>query len=160
MSDPVTFRLAAIQAALQARLSSHEWFADIPVLTEAKGDLENEIARALGTVTETNSKIGACVVILTPTAHCKNQNAPGPCLDPLNIVVDVLEDVLINQGDTGTKKHAAEIVEMVLRRIHWFIDPDVNAAFVAAPDAFKIINSDPLTYEVNFQTKLALKPEP
>jgi hypothetical protein len=81
-------------------------------------------------------------------------------LDPLRVTVACIENVLVNQGDQGTKKHAAEIAEMVLRRIHHFSSSDCNAAFTADGDAFQITSSDPLTYEVNFQTKLALKPEP
>ncbi len=159
MSDALTFRLSAIQAALQARLQSHPWFADLPVLTEAKGDIENEIARALGALSGVDGKIGACVVILTPTAKCQNPNAPGPILDPLTVVVAAIESVTVNQGDQGTKKHAAEIAEMILRRLHHFVSSECNAAFTAAPDAFRISTADPLTYEVMFHSKLALQPE-
>ena len=159
MSDPITFRLAPALAAVKARIEAHAWFADLPVITEDKGNIENDIEVALGTLTEKQTKIGACIVLLAPLAKCPNPNAPGPIIEPL-IVVSVVEDVTINQGATGTGKPALQIVEMLMRRIHHFNSTDANAAFVSDSVPYKLIKDAPLTYSVFFQTKLALKPEP
>lgn len=159
MSDPITFRIAPAIAALKTRIEAHAWFEDITVIIEDKGNIENDIQVALGTITEKHAKIGACIVILAPRAKCPNPNAPGPIIEPL-IVLSVLEDVLINQGDTGTGKAALQIVEMLMRRIHHFNSTDANAAFASDSVPYRLTAADPLTYEVYFQTKLALKPEP
>ena len=159
MSEEITFRIAPAIAALKTRIESHSWFNDITVLTEDKGNIENDIAVALGTITEKQTKIGVCIVILAPAAKNPSPNAPGPCIEPL-FVLAVIEDVLMNQGDNGTKKAAMEIVEMLMRCIHRFNSGDCNAAFASDSIPYKLTNSDPLTYEVNFKTKLALKPEP
>ncbi len=158
MPDTITFRIAPVLAALKTRIEAHTWFEDVTVITEDKGNIENDIQVALGTITEKHAKIGACIVLLAPRAKCPSPNAPGPCIEPL-IVLSVLEDVLVNQGATGTGKSALQIVEMLMRRIHHFNSTDANAAFVCDTAPFKLTAADPLTYEVYFQTKLALKPE-
>jgi hypothetical protein len=158
MPETITFRIAPAIAALKARIESHSWFEDLTVITEDKGNIENDIAVALGTITEKHAKIGACIVILAPTAKNPSPNAPGPCIEP-QFVLAVIEDVLINHGETGTQKAALQIVEMLLRRIHFYNSSDANAAFTSDATPFKLTNSDPLTYEVYFRSKLALKPE-
>jgi len=158
MSEEITFRIAPVLAALKTRIEAHTWFEDITVITEDKGNVDNDIEVALGTITEKHAKIGVCIVLLAPLAKCPSPNAPGPCIEPL-IVLSVIEDVLVNQGDTGTKKSAIQIVEMLMRLIHRFSSADANAAFISDSVPYKLTASDPLTYAVYFQTKLALKPE-
>ncbi len=157
MPTPLTFAIAPLQAAVQARLKAHPWLADIPILTEAQGDVPNEIDRAMGALTGVDGKIGACVVILTPAASSKFPNSPGPLLDQLDITLSVLENVMVNQSDQGTKKHALEIVEFLLRFLHHWAC--ANAVLCVRSPAYNLVTGDPLTYHVNFQTKLALKPE-
>jgi len=159
MSDELTFAIYPLQAAVKTRLEAHAYFSDITVFTEEQGDLDSEIERALGMLTEKGDKIGACVVILTPIAKSKSPNAPGPLLDDFLFSINVLENVLVNQGDDGTKKHAIQIVELILRHLHRWTVPNTNAALHVAANAFTIPNSDPLTYQVNFVTSLCLKPE-
>jgi hypothetical protein len=159
MADEITFAIYPLQAAVKTRLTAHDFFSDIPVFTEEKGDLDSAIETALGTLTEKGEKIGACVVILTPVAKSKSPAAPGPLLDDFLISINVLENVLVNQGDDGTKKHAIEIVELIIRYLHRWTVPGTNAALRIAANAFTITNSDPLTYQVNFITSLCLKPE-
>ena len=160
MSDPITFSIYPLQTEVLKRLQSHAYLSDVKILTEEKGDIENEIQRSLGNLTGVDGKIGLCIVILTPTATSKSPNAPGPLLDGLSLVISVIENVLVNQSDQGTKKHAIEIVELVLRYLHRGTVPGTNAALRVAARPFALTNSDPLTYEVNFITSLCLKPEP
>lgn len=158
MSEEITFRIAPVLAALKARIEAHTWFEDVTVITEDKGNINNDIEVALGTITEKHAKIGVCIVLLAPRAKCPSPNAPGPCIEPL-IVLSVLEDVTMNQGTTGTGKSALQIVEMLMRRIHHFSSTDANAAFVSDATPYKLTGAEPLTYEVYFNAKLALKPE-
>ena len=159
MSDTISFALFPLQIAVQSRLQAHPWLTDIPAITEAKGDIVNEVKRALGELEGLNGKFGACIVILTPTATLKYPDAPGPILDGLSLVLSVIEHVELNQSEQGTKKHALEIVEFCLRYLHHWTVPGSNAALCVQSTPFKIVNADPLTYEVYFKTKLALKPE-
>jgi hypothetical protein len=159
MSDEITFRIAPVLAAIKTHIEDHTWFEDITVITEDKGNIENDIQVALGTITEQHAKIGVCIVLLAPRAKCPSPNAPGPCIEPL-IVLSVMEDVLINQGATGTGKSALQIVEMLMRRIHHYNSTDANAAFTSDATPYKLTGADPLSYEVYFNCKLALKPEP
>ena len=158
MPDEITFRIAPVLAALKTRIVTHTWFADITVITEDKGNIENDIEVALGTLTKKGDKIGACIVLLAPRAKCPSPNAPGPCIEPL-IVLSVLENVTINQGANGTGKSALQIVEMLMRRIHHFNSTDANAAFISDATPYKLTAAEPLSYEVYFNTKLTLKPE-
>lgn len=155
----LTFAIYPLQEAIAARLRAHEWLSDVPVITEQQGDIENEIQRALGTLEGVNGVAGICIIILTPTGGSRTPTAPGPILDDLNIVVSVVENVLVNQSEQGTQKHAAEVVEFLLRYLHHWVCPNLNAPVVAKSPAFSIAESDPLTYQVFFTTKLALRPE-
>lgn len=159
MADELTFSIYPLQTSVQTRLQAHAYLSDIPVLTEEKGDIDNQIDLALGVLGSVveGGKLGACIVILTPTAKNQSPNAPGPLLEEFLLVINVLESVAINQGDQGTKKHAIQIVEFILRYLHRWTIPGTNAAIKAS--SFLIIGSDPLTYQVNFITSLCLKPE-
>ncbi len=159
MSEIITFSIYPLQTEVLKRLQAHPYLADVKILTEEKGDIENEVQRALGNLTGVDGKIGACIIILTPLGKSKSTGAPGPVLDDFQIIISVIENVLVNQGDDGTKKHAIEIVELILRYLHRWTVPGTNAALRIAANAFTITDSDPLTYNINFVTSLCLKPE-
>ncbi|MBI3986981.1 MAG: hypothetical protein HY343_08685 [Lentisphaerae bacterium] len=151
-----TFRLSPIPTTLKALLDANAYFSDITVLLETKGDIENEIARALGVLTQKGGKIGVAVVILAPKASIKDP-APGPILDPLTLTIAVFENVIFNTGADGTGKPALQIVELIMRLLHFKIPTATNSALLAT--GYRLTASDPLTYEIDFKLKLALTPE-
>ncbi len=153
-----TFRIAPAIAALVTRIEGYTWLKNLPLITEDKGNIENDIQVALGPLTTEGGKTGACIVILAPRARLPEGNAPGPTIDP-QFVLAVIENVSINQGDTGHKKSALQIVELLMRRIHRHHSTACNSAFLCDDPPYRLVESDPLTYEVYFRAKLALKPE-
>ena len=159
MPAPLTFAIHPLQVSIQTRLKAHAWLANVPVITEEQGDIENEIQRALGELEGVDGASGICIIILTPAGGVRNPNAPGPILDDFNVVLSVVENVMVNQSEQGTRKHAAEVVEFLLRYMHHWTCPATNAPLVAKSPAFSISASEPLTYQVYFATKIALKPE-
>lgn len=156
----MTPRLSTLRDAIAAHLAALEYFEGIPVFTEKKGDVANEIQRALSTLTPTGSKIGACVIIVTPLAAISQPNIPGPYLDPITLIAHVEESVIINHGDTGTLKPASDIAEAILSALHrttlaGFARPliaDRNAIAAAEP-----IVGD-VAYDVRFSTAAGIVP--
>lgn len=124
--------LRQLRQQIADRLAADSYFEDIPVLTEDRGDVENEIARALGTLTETGGKIGICAVVLTPFARIRTQELPGPYLDPLQLSVTIEENVLVNQATGGTQKHCSDVAERVATLLHkWLPDGHTRPVLVS-----------------------------
>ena len=98
--------LKDIQDAIGKALTAHPYFSGIPVITERKGDVMNKIAIALG-------KLGICVVVQVLTGRTESMGAGAYSLD-LKVGLTVTENVPINQGNTGSKKPASEMVAMIL----------------------------------------------
>ena len=103
MNDP----LLTIQLAIQARLKSDEWFKNIPVIAQDKGDITNQVEIGV-------SKIGAAVIILTPSADVTHPNIPGPYLGDVTIIVACVENVTINRSNNGSKKNAITTAQIAL----------------------------------------------
>src|SRR6185312_11259883 len=95
--------LATIQQQCADRLLADPFFATVPVLTESIGDLDNEIAVALGPLGGEGGKSGLVVVIRTPTANVHFGNVFGPFFDEIKIIARITENVTVNRDpDTGT----------------------------------------------------------
>jgi hypothetical protein len=158
----LTFKLDALHEAIVTDIGKIPYLADITVLREDVQDLQSEIESALGTVTEKRQKIGIFVLVLTPRAQCQHPNAPGPILDPLTITLLVAEDTVINRlGESGTKKTALSLVEALCRHLHRHVLPASDCALTVTGNPFAIQPNELglLQYNVNLQTKLALKQE-
>lgn len=125
--------LLQLRTQIQQRLQAVAYFADIPILTEEIGDLENEISRALGALTVTGGKLGVCAVVMTARADVRNPNVPGPYLEEIGIAVHVEESVLINQSATGTQKPCSDIAEQVLAALHNWTPVGRGRPIQAAP---------------------------
>jgi hypothetical protein len=121
------------------RLQADSYFEDMPVLVEDKGDLDNEIARALGALTETGGKVGCCVVVMSPRADVKNPNVSKPVLDPIVITIHVEEAVLINQSTQGTQKHCSDVAERVAALLHWWTPDGRQSPLLAGAGALQAV---------------------
>jgi hypothetical protein len=162
MATELTFKLEELHEAIVTAAGKIPYLADIPVLREDLQDLQAEIDSALGTVTEKCQKIGIFILILTPRAQCQHPQAPGPILDPLQVTLLVAEDTTINRlGASGTKKPALRVVEVLLRYIQRLVLAECGCALTVTGNPFAIQANELglLQYNVNFQTKLALKQE-
>lgn len=115
MSDP----LEIDQVDFAARLAADAYFSDITVLSQFQGVTENDISRALGTLTKKDGKAGACAIVLMPDLKPDGANTPGP-LYVIHAVVQVVERPLVNRGATGTGKSAESIGQRVRQLLHHF----------------------------------------
>lgn len=122
-SDP----LRDIQESIAAVLTAHAYFTGIDVITERKGDILNMIDAAIG-------KLGICVVVETITGKPEHGSIGSYSLD-LNVGITVTENVLINQGATGTRKPASEMVAMIL----CLLNPN-RTAVPAWVERFSLVN--------------------
>lgn len=102
------------------------WFANVPVICEQKGDILNQIEISLG-------KLGICVVIEVLTGKKDSQGIGAYSLD-LNVGITVTERVVVNQGPTGTKKRASQVVAMILSLL------DDSRAVHAWTTGFTLVN--------------------
>lgn len=107
MSEIQQGRLAQLREDAANKLRANPLLSGIEVFTERIGDIESKIEIALGSLK------GICIIVLTPKANVSWPDSPGPVFDDVNIVVRVVENVLVNQGDSGTKKPCSYIAEVV-----------------------------------------------
>jgi hypothetical protein len=107
------------QEDIAARLAGDGYFADISVFEQRRGVTENDIERALSTITEKASKSGAAVIVLKPRLQPSEPDAPGPEYRIL-IEVQVITQPLVNDGDAGTQKETEAIAERVRLLLHRF----------------------------------------
>lgn len=98
--------LKDIQTEVSSLLTADAYFSGIPILTEARGDLLNQLQRDLG-------RLGIVVVIETLTGKPEHASAGSYTID-LMLGITVTENVLINQGASGTRKPASAVVARIM----------------------------------------------
>jgi len=134
----------------------------IPIITEAKGSITQDIELAL-------AKVGICALLVTPTIdfHSPNtEDASG--FARLNVVL--YEDAPINQGNGGTGIQIAQLAEATVMILHWFQhgvytaavarEPTAATRFLALPSPIEFQSpGPPLRYNVGFQAHVTLNPQ-
>jgi hypothetical protein len=144
LQNLVTARLAAVDASIPAPVPAN----DVPVsyLSEQMGDIATMLQRAI-------NSIGIGVVILTPTALLIDPTTPDLGMYA-PVLVQIQENVLINQGASGTKIPALRLVSFVMKRLqgwpHMLYAGDAdNQRLLLDPKPFVLIRDEPpLTYNV------------
>lgn len=119
------------QEDVQARLQNEEFFEDVAVLLQRKGDIEQDIEVALGVLTEQGGKTGACVVVLMPEILAPESDLPGP---PIIVQqsLQVIERPALNQdATTGTLKSAERIALNALNLLHRYINYSLGWTMIA-----------------------------
>jgi hypothetical protein len=110
------FALEQLQDAAVNRLLSDAMFdgtesangAPIPIITELKGDIVNEITLAV-------DKLGICVLVLTPVFRLHTPQIPS--LDGYaHLVISVFENVILNQ--TGIR--SISVAQNVMGLMHFW----------------------------------------
>jgi len=142
-------QLTAIQDDLKTLLGADPFFQRIPIYTEKQKDIESEIERALGTL-----EGGACIIVVTPRARVTNPNIPGPYFDDVPIVVRVVENVLVNQGESGTQIPAAALAEQVAHACHHCLT--AHGKTIICDSISLVPDESNLIYDVTFKTKFGL----
>lgn len=93
---------------LAARLETNPFFADIPVVVAEKGNVVLEYQRKQGHITAKSGKRGICVVVLQVVADDYSNNLQfGPMT--IKPAFQVVENVEMNNDDSGTKKSARKV---------------------------------------------------
>jgi len=133
--------LRDIQTGLQERLQDAtlfdnlNYFSDVIVLTEDKGDIVNEINRAL-------ARLGICAVILMVDADNEHPNTNPPYLSNIIIGVEVMENVPINRAPESYKT-INDVVEHVMLYGNHFRPEGVNEVLVLDKQAVRSIDNPP-----------------
>lgn len=149
MSERPIGNLEEVQDTLATLLKAQPEFARLPILTEKEKDIENEIERALGAL-----DCGACLIVVTPKARVTNYNLPGPFFDDVSVVVRVVENVMINQGEAGTQVPASAVAELVAKTCH-HQHTDTNKIILCTGIAM-VPDESNLIYDVTFRTKFGV----
>jgi hypothetical protein len=105
------------QGDFAARAEADAYFADITVLEQNKGIVEDDILQALGTLNEKDDKIGACVVVLMPELVPTTADAPGPEYK-VRATLQVIVSPLLNESANGTGKSAEQISSKLRQLFH------------------------------------------
>lgn len=159
--------LLNLQAAAAARLEGDPWFTPaapakpVKVVTERLGDLDSQIEAAVST-------LGVCASVMTPSGQLSDGNIPALDFDRVDLVVQVSETPIINQGPSGAQKSALEVVVRVMRLLHHFVPPGrrgtakENRLELRTDKPFELIASEEGTtiYQVHFRARarIALLP--
>lgn len=101
-----------IPMELQGRLEMDAYFADIPVVVAEEGNIALELERRQAVISEKMGRIGTAVLVLQMVADDSYaQLATGPML--LRVAFQVLENIELNRGPSGTGKTARQIARRV-----------------------------------------------
>lgn len=147
-----------LQADVAARLKEDPWLHELPVLTEAIGDLDSAINEALakgGVTPDARGQAGLAIVVITPKA--RGGDEPAPRLAALDVVVrvGVYESGAINRSEAGTGRPALDAVWNVIVQLQgWAMHRGTPPASLVEMDS----ESDPdglMMYYVDFRFRRA-----
>lgn len=130
MSDP--FRQILEHNA--ARLGVAQYFSDIAIVPFVADSTQEELEKKLGVAKGRSGKVGACILVMLPSADVSTPNVPGPEF-VLKQSFLVLEHPEINNGSIGTKKAAGEIAREIVRHFHHTRTSPLVQTWNAATDA-------------------------
>lgn len=143
LQNSVLARLQAIDASVPAPAAAH---GAITWLSEVKGDVASKLAKAIGS-------LGIVGVVLTPTALMVDPNGEDLGMYA-PVLIQIQENVIINQGASGTQIPALRLVSFVMKRLQNFCHNIYNGSPATQrlrldPKPFVLIKDDaPLTYNV------------
>lgn len=145
----------AFRGTIVSALGNDHFFSDIKVLHERLGDLDYQIRLSLAGLEVQGGSLGICAIVMTTGGSVKSQNMKGPVLDPMNIKVRIMENVLLNMGAQGTKKPASLVAEVVAIILHHLMVPGYHECInVSRIGLVPIPNF--LAYDVDATTSLKL----
>jgi len=95
-----------------ARLKTNRFFDDIVVIPAEKGDIASEYAVAQAAIADASGKRGVAVIVLQVVADDYSNNLSfGPMV--LRPAFQVIENVELNNDDSGTKKSARKVARKI-----------------------------------------------
>ena len=139
-------RATAIQAHAVSRLTTNDWFVNVPVITQRLFYIENIVDIAV-------QKLGTCVLIVTPKFDDDQPSNPFP-VGLFRLTATVFEQVVINQSATGSQKSALETAELILGLLKGWKLPDADTCFFPDTPTIELVEDpDFLRYDVNMAIK-------
>jgi hypothetical protein len=127
----------------------------VPIVLERKGDVVTQVETALGSV-------GICALVMTPLFEFFDEQLyelSGWAL----LMVTVFEDVVVNQGNGGTRIRAIALASRALAVLHRYptglaTGPTERVpSFIGIKRPFTLTNEGPpLQYSVSFQAHVLL----
>ncbi len=149
LQQSIINRLTAVDAAVPSPVPAN---GQVDWITEDIGDLANVIARAVG-------KLGIIGIVVTP--HGKVMvTGEGPEIAFHSLVeIQIQENVTINRGASGTQIPALDLVQFVMKRLHWFQrDKQRIRRIVLDEIPFLLVAEVPLLiYNVRFISPIAIQ---
>jgi len=130
----------------------------IPLLTEVKGDITQQIELAI-------SSVGVCVLVMTPAFEFIDEMLDPPDLAGMALVaLTVFEDVPVNLGPTVSGIPAIRLAQQVLGLLHGHLlnltmtaTPLRTPAFIGTKRPIVMTNEGPpLQYTISFQAYVSL----
>lgn len=111
-----------LQADVKARLEAHEFLADIPIVTEELGDVNNRVSVSLvkgGLKANDAGKAGIAILVITPSGSGSGQKTSTRSLSLQTTAVRVVVFVkpLINDGATGLQKAPLDVHYAILQQM-------------------------------------------
>jgi hypothetical protein len=155
--------LSTIQSSVDSLLTADSFFTPnpedtdtppIPIITEAIGDITNEIDKALG-------KLGLCAIVLTPSALAPLAGAKM-FFEDISITVTVIENVLLKNSSLPTAAETAEAVAYCLHLARWqdSLTAKYNAIVCQGIELTPQPDEGLLAYNIKFKTKGGLSAAP
>lgn len=115
-----------LQAEVKARLEAHEFLADIPMITEELGNVNNRIERSLaqgGVKGNDAGKSGIAILIITPSGRGSGA-FQGPkagsrslSVQSTTIRVTIFVKSLINDGASGLQKAPLDVHFAIMQQM-------------------------------------------
>lgn len=103
-------KISEYQQLVADRIKTFDGLSGVPVLTEIKGDVANEVDLII-------SKLGLCILVLTPTMRNDSPDHPAINLN-IDLVVQVSENPAINRSPGGTMQPGVDVALLVAQNLH------------------------------------------
>ncbi len=145
--------LQPVLEAILALLRADPFFADVTTMVDDEQELAAELKKALATLAEEGGRNGTACVIEVPDLGVEFPNLRGPQFDEVVVDLNFLENVLLNRGDSGTRKTARRLALAAARSLHHKPIPGLNKVLLAQR-VFKKDNPDTkdLIYALRLKT--------
>lgn len=149
--------LDQLETEICDRLLADSWFAasrqlpdssyvTIPVIPAESGDIDTMIAKSIG-------EIGICVTVKVVEAKVSKTDVGGVYFDPIEVVILVAENVMLNRGDTGTQKTGKATTLRAAALLSLWKPASLSCLLTANEAGYKQVDDDGGLVQHNFRLK-------
>jgi hypothetical protein len=121
-----------MQQELVALLKADEVLSALPILDERLGDINAEVEKQLGISTAVGGKIGACVIVQSPTADDESPAVHGGIMETEWTFLVLEEPVLNDHATKGHRIRALKIARRIVRVCKLYAATGLCTALVPA----------------------------